>query len=106
MYHVPSALQLIYGWSDEGGEDGDWKEGMSFKEGGREWRLLGLLYADYLVLCVEAEEDLRVIVEQFAKVSRRGLKFNVGKSKVMVLNGKEVLECEVHVDGIRLNYVS
>ena len=37
---------------------------------------------------------------------RRGLKFNVGKSKVMVLNEEEGLECEVHVDGIHLEHVS
>ena len=37
---------------------------------------------------------------------RRGLKFNAGKSKVMELNGEEGLECEVHVDGIRLEHVS
>ena len=34
------------------------------------------------------------------------LKFNEGKSKVMVLNGEEGLECEVYVDGIRLEHVS
>ena len=27
MYHVPLAVQCIYGWSDEGGEDRDGKEG-------------------------------------------------------------------------------
>ena len=32
---------------------------------------------------------------------RRGLRVNAGKSKVMVLNGEEGLECEVHVDGVR-----
>ena len=37
---------------------------------------------------------------------RRGLKVNAGKSKVMVLNGEEGLECEVYIDGIRLNHVS
>ena len=38
----------------------------------------------------------------FAQVCRRrGLKFNAAKSKVMVLNEGEGLECEVHVDGIR-----
>ena len=42
----------------------------------------------------------------FPEVCRRGLKFNAGKSKVMVLNGEEGLECEVHVDGIRLEHVS
>ena len=27
VYHVPMVSQSIYGWSDEGGEDGDRKEG-------------------------------------------------------------------------------
>ena len=27
VYHVTLAVQCIYGWSDEGGEDGDGKEG-------------------------------------------------------------------------------
>ena len=35
---------------------------------------------------------------------RRRLKVNAGKSKVMVLNGVEGLECEAHVDGIRLEF--
>ena len=60
-----------------------------------------LLYADDLALCGESEEDLRVMVGRFAEVCRkRGLKVNAGKSKMMVLNGKE---CEVHVDGIHLD---
>ena len=37
---------------------------------------------------------------RFAEVCRRrGLKVNACKSKVMVLNGEEGLECQVHVDG-------
>ena len=80
---------------------------MRFLEDGREWRLPGLLYTDDLVLCGELNEDLKAMVEQFAEVYRgRGLKVNVGNSKVMVLNGEEGLECEVHVDRIRLDYVS
>ena len=68
---------------------------------------LGLLYADDLVLCVESEEELRVMVGWFPEVCRRrGLKVNAGKSKVLILNGEEGLECEVHVDGIRLEHVS
>ena len=48
------------------------------------------MYADDLVLCGESQEDLRVMVGRFFEVcSRRGLKVNAGKSKVMVLNGKE-----------------
>ena len=65
-----------------------------------------LLYADDVILCSEWEEDLRVIVRRFVEVvRRRGLKFNEGESKVMVLNEEEVLECEVYVDEIRLELV-
>ena len=67
----------------------------------------GLLYADDLVLCSGSEEDLRVIVGWFAEVCRRrGLKVKTGKSKVMVLNGEEGLECEFRVDGMCLEYIS
>ena len=37
---------------------------------------------------------------------RRGLKVNAGKSKVILLGGEEGLECEVCIDGIRLELVS
>ena len=37
---------------------------------------------------------------------RRGLRVNVGESKVMVLNGEEGLEYEVYVDGIHLEHLS
>ena len=37
---------------------------------------------------------------------RRGLKVNAGKGKVIVLNGEEGLECEIHIDGVRLEHVS
>ena len=48
----------------------------------------GILYTDDLVQCGELEEDLRVMGGWFAEVySRRALKVNVGKSKVMILNG-------------------
>ena len=66
---------------------------------------------DFLVSCMqmcgELEEDLRMMVGWFAEVcKRRGLKVNSGKSKVMALNAEEGLECEVHVDVIRLEQVS
>ena len=74
------------------------RKGIRFLEDGREWRLLGLLYADDLVLCGESQEDLR-----FVEVCRRrGLKVN----KVMMLNGEEGLECELCVDGTRLEHAS
>ena len=50
-------------------------------------------------MCGELEKDLRVMVEWFIEVCRRGLKVNVGKSKVIVLNREEGLECEGRVDG-------
>ena len=51
-------------------------------------------------LCGKSEEDLRIMVGQFAEVCRRRrLKVNASKSKVMVLNGEEGLECEVHEMG-------
>ena len=55
-----------------------------------EWRLPGLLYRNDLLLCGESDEDLRVMVGRFVEVCRReGLKVNVDKSKVMVLNGRD-----------------
>ena len=65
------------------------------------------MYADELVLCGESEEEMRVIVGRFIEVCRRrGLRLNVSKSIVKVMNGKEGLECEVRVDGISLEPVS
>ena len=37
---------------------------------------------------------------------RRGMKVNAVKSKVMVIDSKEGLECEVHVDVVHLEHVS
>ena len=83
------------------------RRGVSSLEDGREWRLLGPLHADDLIICGEPEEDLRVMVGRFAEVCRRrGLKVNGGKSKVMILNGEEGLDCEVHVDWASLEHVS
>ena len=64
MYHVPLAVQSIYGWSNEGGEDGDGKDG-------REWRQPALLYANDLILCGESEEELGAMVGWYYVVSWR-----------------------------------
>ena len=93
------AFQCISGCSDERGENGDGEER-------RDWRLHGLLYADDLVLRGKSEEDLKAMVGCFVEVCRRGLKVNAGKNKVMVVNREERLECEVCVDGMRLEHVS
>ena len=106
MYHVPLALQCIYGHSDEGCENGDGEEGVRFQEEGRELRFPDSLYAGDLILCGELEEDLRVMVSYLVEVCRRGgLKFNTGKSKVRVLGGEKGLECEVCIDGIHLEHI-
>ena len=50
---------------------------------------------------------LRVMVGRFDEVcKRKGLKINAGQSKVVVLNREEELECDVHVNVIRLEHVS
>ena len=104
MHHVPLAFQCMYGPSDERVKMGMGRCGVIFLEEGR---LPGLLYADDLVLCGESEEDLRTMVGWFVEVCiRKGVKVNGGRSKVMALNGEERLECDVYVDGIRLEHLS
>ena len=71
---------------------------------GREWRLLGLLYADDLVLYDKVENELRGIAGHFDEMSKRDLKINACKNKVMVLGRKKELECEVCADGIHLDH--
>ena len=44
---------------------------MRFVEEGSVWKLPGLLYADYLVLCSKSEQDSKVMVEHSIKVCRR-----------------------------------
>ena len=79
------------------------RRGVRFQEEGRDWRLPDLLYADDLVMCDDSEEGTRVMVGRFVEVCRRrGLKVNLGKSKVMLLRGEEGLRWEVCVNGIRL----
>ena len=86
MYHVP----LKFGMG---------KRGVRFQEEGREWKLPGLLYANGLVLCGESEEDQRAVVGRLIEVySRKGLKVNAGKSKIILLGWEEGLECEVCVN--------
>ena len=71
MYHVPSLFNVYM--------DALIKEvkmvmgirGVRFLEEGREWILPGLLYADYLVLCGESEEDLRAMMGRFVEVYRK-----------------------------------
>jgi hypothetical protein len=75
-------------------------------ENGREWRVPCLLYADDLVLCGESEESLRKLAEGFGRVcKRRGLKVNVDKSKVLVVNGVNT-QCQILLDGEHLEQVS
>ena len=72
------------------------RKGERLHEEERELRLTGLLHEDDLVLCGESEKDLRTMLGCFVEVCRRrGLKVNAGKSKLMVLDGEEGLECEV-----------
>ena len=92
-------LQCLYHCNDKRGKNGDVEDG-SKVSGGRErgWRLPGLLYADDFILWIKSEEDLKVMVRHFVELCRRGLKVN-GDKVMMMLGGKEDLECEVYVDG-------
>ena len=59
------------------------------------------MYAYDWILSGKSEEDLRVKVGWFFEACRsRGLKFNAGKRKVMVMNVEEGSKCEVHIYGI------
>ena len=70
MYHVPLALQFIYGCIEKG-KNRDGEEKLRFQEEGREWRLPGLLYADDLALYGDLEEDLEAKMGRLADVCRR-----------------------------------
>ena len=43
VYHIPLVVQCLYGWSDEGDEDGMGGKGVSCLKDEKEWRLPGLL---------------------------------------------------------------
>ena len=59
----------------------------------------GFLYTDDLLLCSKSEEDLKAMAGHFADMCMsRGLKFNAGKRKLMVLGGDKGLECEARLD--------
>ena len=47
----------------------------------------GFFYQNYLFLCCESEEDLKVMDEHFVEVRSGGRKVNADKSKVMVKGG-------------------
>ena len=105
VYHVPLSFHVYMDVVMKKVKMGTGRREMRFQEEEREWRLPGLLYVDDLVLCGESEEDLRAMAERFVEVCRRrNLKVNAGK--VMALGWEEGAECEVRVDGMRLEHVS
>ena len=63
--------------------------------------------SDDVALCCQPEGDLRAMMGCFVQVcKRRDMKINGCKSKVVVLNGGEGLECMVSVDGVKLDKAS
>ena len=59
------------------------------------------------LFCGESEEYLKTLVGHLVEVCRRRvLKINADNDKVMVQIGEEGLECEILVDGMRLEHVS
>ncbi len=63
------------------------------KLNGVDWSVATCLFADDTVLVAESERELQRVVDQFHSVcSRKKLRVNAGKSKVMVFERKEVEE--------------
>ncbi len=55
------------------------------------WKISNKLFADDTVLLAESEKNLQKLVNKFSNVcERRKLKVNVGKSKVMVFEKREL----------------
>ena len=80
---------------------------MRFPEEGREWILLVSCIQMTWFYVAYLKKTFRTMAGRFVKVfKKRDLKVNTDKSKVMVLNGKEGLECEDLVDEMRLEHVS
>ena len=67
------------------------KVGARLKLNAGDWSVAACLFADDTVLLAESERELQRVVDQFHSVcSRRKLRVNAGKSKVMVFERKEV----------------
>ncbi len=65
--------------------------GARMKLNGVDWSVVACLFVDDTVLLAESERELQRVVDQFHRVcSRRKLRVNSGKSKVMVFERKEV----------------
>ena len=68
---------------------------LRLKLNGEGWAVVACLFADDTVLLAESERELQRVVDEFYNVCRRRkLKVNVGKSKVMVFERKEVEVCK------------
>ena len=67
------------------------KIGARLKLNGVDWSVTACLFTDDTVLLAESERELQRVVDQFHSVcSRRKLRVKVGKSKMIVLERKEV----------------
>ncbi len=67
------------------------KIGARLKLNGMEWSAAACLFADNTVLLAESERELQRVTDQcYSVCSRRQLRMNAGKNRVMVLQRKEV----------------
>ncbi len=67
------------------------KIGAGLKLNGVDWSVTACLLADDTEFLAESERELQRVVDQFLSVcSRRKLRVNAGKSKVMVCERREV----------------
>ena len=99
-----------------------WKEREKMKEGKRKGekeregrvRLKNRMKnRDSLSMCIRAYVSVCTCEPLKEKIKERKKKkdkeeniLNAGKCKVMLLNGEEGLECQVHIDGVRLEHFS
>ena len=82
------------------------RKGVSMVSGTKEWKVTDLLYADDLVLVAESVNDLELMIGSFDKVcTRRGMKVNASKSKVMVFGGEDGAICNIEMGGVCLEQV-
>ena len=80
--------------------------GVSLMRDDRVWKLPVLLFADDTVLLSEDEWELQGLVNEFGRVcTKRNLKVNANKSKVMVFERNEATECGVMLDGVEMENV-
>ena len=95
----PAGFSMCRRWHNEISKMRMERMGVIFSEVEREWKLIGFLCGDDLVLCSELEKNPRLMKGRLFVICKRGgLRVNADKSKVMVLEWEAELVGQVTVD--------